>query len=35
MFYIRTKVLEWITYDHLDIKPELRIDEIWNMASNC
>ena len=33
--YLRTKVLEWVTYDHLDIKPALRVDSLWNIAAKC
>lgn len=32
--YSRIKVLEWITYDHLEIKPQYRVSQMWEYASD-
>ena len=32
--YFRIKSLDWITYDHLDISKNNRVDEMWMLAAD-
>lgn len=31
--YYNIKVFDWINYDHLEIKQNFRVEELWVMAS--
>lgn len=31
--YLRMKSLEWVTYDHLEIKENNRVEEMWILAA--
>lgn len=33
-FYKKCRVLDWVNYDHLDIVPRNRCDEMWEYAAN-
>lgn len=33
--YFRIKSLDWITYDHLDISKNNRVDEMWMLAADA
>ena len=32
--YWRLKVLSWVSYQHLDIHPMNRLDDMWKVASD-
>jgi hypothetical protein len=32
--FLRIKTLEWATNDHLEINPNHRVDEMWQLAAD-